>query len=85
MKVYTTPLDDNVTDLVCFKDGKVGIRWAGCLFGPEDSLHKIVKDDLLILAQAKLESPNTVWTEEEFTNVDDGLGLRNLEYGSLDI
>ena len=83
MKVKTTPLDDNVTDLVCLPDNKVGIRWAGCLYGPEDSLDKVCKEPLLSLAQAKLDDPNTVWTEEVFTDVDDGLGLRNLAHGTI--
>ena len=82
MNVTTTPID-SVTHLVRLPEGKVGIRWAGCLFGPEDSLDKICKEPLLSQAQALLDDPTTPWASEIFHDVDDGLGLRNLELGTI--
>ncbi len=60
-------------DLIKLTNGRVAVRWAGCLYGPEDQLSKILdaSSPLFTRASAALTDPATVWRPTDFHTHDE--------------
>ncbi len=71
--------DEKCTELVRnFNGSQVGIVWAGCFYGPEDSITKVANGDLLAKCEALLDDPSTPWLPARFVDCDNGLGPINI-------
>ena len=72
--------DEKCTELVRNYNGtnEVGIVWAGCFYGPADSIAKVANGDLLAKCEALLEEETTPWKPAKFVTDDNGLGPINI-------
>ena len=69
--------DEKCTQLVRNYNGtQLGIVWAGCFYGPEDSIAEICHGELLAKCEALLDDPSTPWLPAKFVDYDNGLGPR---------
>lgn len=75
MNAKSTPIDP-VTDLIRYEDGRYAITWAGCLYGPADTLEEIANSTLLEEAKEAAQRPENRWRLGKLHDPDDGLGPR---------
>lgn len=78
--IQRLPDPDGDLDLVLFEDKTVGVRWAGCLYGPAPKLDEVLDPADPVCAAAKkilslMHHNPHVFRKTEFVDVDNGLGL----------
>lgn len=67
-------------DIVLFEDKTVGVRWAGCLYGPAATIEEVLTPDSDVckaaaIILAKMREKPDLFKKTEFVDVDNGLGL----------
>lgn len=84
-KVKVIAPESDTTWLIEFDDGRVGIQWAGCVYGPESTLEEIVENELLTACQDLLTDPETDWEQTgEWFDDEGGFGLLELNEDGTD-